>query len=210
MSERTVGIGLAAALFRLAPSALRWWERQGVLPSPRRTGAHRRYDEADLRRIGVAYLCHVTGRMPLAEARIVANGGLRNHRWKRAVRDQVLRLEAELDQLTAARDYLSHLLDCHDGDMATQCPYLPDELIKHTPRGEIAEPDLIKAARRARSMPGRRPVRDETAAVDDETLACEGCGQMIRAGLLGRPRRHCSAACRQRAYRRRRMVVPTD
>ncbi|WP_131724837.1 MerR family transcriptional regulator, partial [Mycobacteroides abscessus] len=34
IAEPTVNIGEAAALYDVAPSTLRWWEKQGVLSSP--------------------------------------------------------------------------------------------------------------------------------------------------------------------------------
>ncbi len=74
MNNNTVQIGHAAALFGLAPSTVRWWEKQGVLPPSRQAAGKRRYDLADLRRIGLAYLCTVTGMMPLEKAAAVTSG----------------------------------------------------------------------------------------------------------------------------------------
>ncbi|MFI1868287.1 helix-turn-helix domain-containing protein [Streptomyces jumonjinensis] len=37
-------VGEAAALYGLAPSTVRWWERQGVLDPPARVGGKRLYD----------------------------------------------------------------------------------------------------------------------------------------------------------------------
>jgi MerR HTH family regulatory protein len=74
MSDNTVQIGQAAALFGLAPSTVRWWEKQGVLPPSHQAAGKRRYDRTDLRRIGLAYLCSVTGMMPLEQTAIVTSG----------------------------------------------------------------------------------------------------------------------------------------
>jgi hypothetical protein len=40
------------------------------------------------------------------------------------------------------------------------------------------------------------------------TLSCEGCGAQLAQPATGRPRRTCSDACRQRAYRRRQFPPP--
>lgn len=147
-----VQIGEAAALYGLAPSALRWWEKQGVLPEPGQTGGRRTYAEADLRRIGLAYLCAVTGRMPLDQAAVVTSGGTRNDEWLKAVRQHIERLDEQCAQLQAAKDYLAHLLLCTSDDPTVDCPYLDEELIKYTPRGRFAEADLLDAARRSRTL----------------------------------------------------------
>ncbi|TCP49997.1 DNA-binding transcriptional MerR regulator [Tamaricihabitans halophyticus] len=148
-NEQTVQIGDAAALYGLAPSTLRWWERQGVLNLPARQGNRRSYTESDLRRIGVAYLCCVTGKMPLEAAAVVAAGESDVATWQQTVREQIARLESEMAQLRIAADYLGHLLDCVDDDMV-RCPYLDAELAEHTPRGRVANADFVAAARAAR------------------------------------------------------------
>ena len=43
----------------------------------------------------------------------------------------------------------------------------------------------------------------QPAPMTTATVTC-ACGAVIRQNWNGRPRRHCSAACRQRAYRRRK------
>lgn len=148
-AQRTVLIGEAAALFDLAPSTVRWWEKEGVLPPSRQAGGKRRYHRADLRRIGLAYLCAVTGMMPLDQAAIVSNGQSDNDEWHRAVRAQIARLDEQCARLQSARDYLAHLLTCTSDDPTVDCPHLEDELRRHTPRGRVDATDLVEAARRA-------------------------------------------------------------
>lgn len=194
VTDPAVPIGAAAALYDLAPSTLRWWEERGLLGPPERDGAQRRYREPDLRRIGVAYLCCVTGMMPLAQAAVVTSGKARNEDWRRTVTTQIEELGNRMDQLAAAREYLSHLLTCTDDDV-TECPYLDRELTAHTPRGRLPQADLVSAALAAR--------RDEKPVESDETR-CPSCAGPLPDGSRGRPRRYCSPACRQRAYRGRK------
>ena len=148
MNDNTVQIGDAAALFGLAPSTVRWWEKQGVLPPSRQAAGKRRYDRADLRRIGLAYLCTVTGMMPLEQAAVVTSGETVNADWQRAVRAQIARLDDQRARLQSARNYLEHLLTCTSDDPTVDCPHLDDELIRHTPRGRLADMELVEAARR--------------------------------------------------------------
>ncbi|MCM6776594.1 MerR family transcriptional regulator [Nocardia sp. CDC159] len=189
-SRHALPIGPRRRCTDLTPATLRWWERQGVIPPPRRRGGRRCYDEADLRRIGLAYLCCVTGRMSLSSAAIVTTGTARIDQWQRSVTEQIDRLDEQIAQRQAARAYLLHLLCCTDDDMA-QCPHLDAELIAHTPLG-----------------------RDEIAPRGDEIDGrnCASCGNPLTTSARGRPRSYCSQTCRQRAYRHRRSasVAPSD
>ncbi|RZQ60115.1 MerR family transcriptional regulator [Amycolatopsis suaedae] len=193
-----VTIGEAAALFGLAPSTLRYWERCGVLTPPPRRDGRRVYDEADLRRIGVAYLCCVTGMMPLDRAAVVTSGAADLEVWQETVREQIVEADRAIRQLTAARQYLAHLLSCESDDMAS-CPVLDGELIARTPRGRVTAPDLVTAARAREG--------DEMAVDGDER--CAWCGAPLQQPERGRRRRFCSHACRQRGYRRRTVIEST-
>ncbi|MFE0177546.1 MerR family transcriptional regulator [Streptomyces sp. NPDC059002] len=209
--QSAVSIGEAAALYGLAPSTVRWWERQGVLDPPAREGGKRRYDDTDLRRIGLAYLCCVVGRMPLDQAAVVTSGKVTRDAWQDAIDTQLAEVERQMAQLEAARRYLRHALRCTDDDIAGDCPVLDAELSAHTPRGRIPGADLVTAARTARDGGARReedgPPRDENAAArppcDEKPVLCPGCREPVTRSSRGRPRTYCSRACRQRAYRAR-------
>ncbi|MEV6279145.1 MerR family transcriptional regulator [Nocardia sp. NPDC051832] len=199
-----VSIGQAAALYDLAPSTLRWWESQRVLPEPARTHGRRVYDETGLRRIGLAYLCCVTGAMPLEHAAVVTSGN-RNELWQNTVRTHADLLEEKIEQLRSAHGYLMHLLECPDDDIVAECPWLDDELQSRTPRGHSAAGSFVTAAQ---STHGRTAVgdRDETEPSCDETSQpldrCAVCGGTFRQPTTGRRRQYCSRACQQRQYRK--------
>ncbi|WP_097232733.1 MerR family transcriptional regulator [Streptomyces zhaozhouensis] len=218
-NEPTVTIGQAAALYGLAPSTVRWWERQGLLNPPARRGGRRAYGPLDLRRIGMAYLCCVVGKMPLEQAAVVTSGAHSHADWQRTVGEQIEQLEERAEQLRAARDYLRHLLLCEDDDMA-RCHLLVAELAARTPQGPVPDGDLVAAARAAhrggasRDREARdREARDGEAREErpvarlprEETSgACAGCAAPMPRNSRGRPRRYCGRACQQRAYRARR------
>jgi MerR family transcriptional regulator, copper efflux regulator len=204
--RRGVLIGEAAALYGLAPSTVRWWERQGVLDPPAREGGRRLYGEADLRRLGLAYLCCVVGRMPLDQAAVVTSGRAALSTWQHAIGEQMEVLEQRIGQLEAALAYLSHLRLCAVDDIVRCCPVLESELSAHTPRGRVPGADLVSAARAAR--------RGETVGGDESQVRCPPgdvmpvgcpvCRGPVASAARGRPRTYCSQACRQRAYRSRR------
>ncbi|WP_078326273.1 MerR family transcriptional regulator [Mycobacteroides salmoniphilum] len=197
-TEPTVNIGEAAALYGLAPSTLRWWEKQGVLNSPTQHSGRRTYTERDLRRIGIAYLCCVTGMMPLRQAAVVTSHSAQPDTWRSAVTEQVADISTRIEQLDRAREYLNHLLSCQNEDIV-DCPYLDGELRTRTPRGRAAGTNLVSAARGA--CDESPPVRDEMAA--ELRGRCGFCDSELTTHGKGRPQRYCSPACKQRAYRQR-------
>ncbi|MBE1470396.1 MerR family transcriptional regulator [Kibdelosporangium phytohabitans] len=196
----SVRIGEAAALYGLSASTLRWWEEQGVLGSPERVDGRRRYDDQDLRRLGLAYLCCVVGMMPLDRAAVVTSVGIENQRWRHEVRAQAERLRQRIAQLESARDYLLHLMVCTKDDPSL-CPDLDEQLVVRTPRGRVDEPDLPAAARVARRYVNR--------ADDDENPGaptCPACRAPVPKATRGRPRAYCSPACTARGAVRRQDV----
>jgi len=209
MSDPTVSIGEAAALYGLTPATLRWWERQKVVAQPARDGGRRIYSDADLRRIGLAYLCCVVGKMPLDQAAVVTSGKVSHGMWQRTVGEQITSMGQRIEQLEAAKDYLRHLLYCRGDDMA-ECLFLDGELSTHTPRGRVSASDLIGAARAAggvRQEHAEPPVCDEIQSdrrPGDETPSlCTCCRAPMARAYRGRPRKYCSRACQQRVYRAR-------
>ncbi|WP_394814032.1 MerR family transcriptional regulator [Streptomyces litchfieldiae] len=184
-------IGEVSALFGLAPSTLRWWERQGLI-SPRRTeGSRRVYGRDELRRIAFVYICRTMAMMPLdAIADVLADGAASGH-WQDTVRARVSALDQQIERITAARGYLTHMLRCTHQD-PTRCPHLDREIHRHTPW----------RTGRDESPPPGRP-RNETAQG-----VCPACGHPVPRSATGRPRTYCSNACRQRAHRRRRLSPP--
>lgn len=200
-----VPIGRAAALYGLAPSTLRWWEAQGVLPEPPRVNGRRLYTEPELRRIGLAYLCCVTGAMPLEHTAAVTSGG--RAQWQSAVQRHTARIEEMIQQLQSAHHFLLRLLQCPDDDVVRECPDLDEELMNHTPRGRCPTLGLVAAAQSLplRTAAGRR--RDGTGVTRDEKSAaadrCTVCAEPLVRQARGRRREYCSRACQQRQYRQK-------
>lgn len=59
--ETRLSIGAVAERAGLAPSALRYYEAEGVLPEPERVSGRRVYDDGVLRRIAVIQACQAAG-----------------------------------------------------------------------------------------------------------------------------------------------------
>lgn len=203
-----VRIGEVAALYDLSPSTIRWWEREGVIEQPPRASGQRAYSELDLRRIGLAYLCCVVGKLPLKSAAVVVSDSTSFDERQEAIIEQIERFDAEIDAIREARDYLALLLRCSREDFV-RCPYLDHELIERTPRGRIPAEDLITAALEAFEAESER--RDDSERLPGAEQAgsppivsrCVVCNEPLTDQTRGRRPIYCSRACQQRAYRAR-------
>ncbi len=72
--EETLTIGQLADRAGVAPSAIRFYERSGVLPAPARVGGQRRYGAQDVRRLEVLGVAKRAG-FTLEETRVLLASG---------------------------------------------------------------------------------------------------------------------------------------
>lgn len=101
--SNTQTIGEVARRAGLQPSAIRYYERIGLLPKPERTGGKRRYSESVLNRLAVIQLAKQAG-FTLSEIRILLNGFSADTppsaRWQELARTKIPEVE---DLITRAR-----------------------------------------------------------------------------------------------------------
>ena len=111
-----LSIGEVAARSGVAPSALRFYERQGLISASRSDGNQRRYDRAVLRRIAFIQAGRAAG-VRLAEIQ-KALTGLPTRRtpsrkdWERLSNRWRDDLDARIETLQALRDRLTTCIGC--------------------------------------------------------------------------------------------------
>jgi MerR family transcriptional regulator, redox-sensitive transcriptional activator SoxR len=109
-------IGEVAVRSGVAPSALRFYERQGLIESARTDGNQRRYDRAVLRRIAFIQAGRAAG-VTLAEIR-ASLAGLPTSRtptrkdWERLSNKWRNDLDSRIETLQALRDRLTTCIGC--------------------------------------------------------------------------------------------------
>jgi MerR family redox-sensitive transcriptional activator SoxR len=109
-------IGQLAARSGVAPSALRYYEVQGLIRASRTTGNQRRYERAVLRRIAFVRSAQRVG-LTLEEIK-AALSQLPGDRtptpadWARLSRQWRPRLDAQIDRLVRLRDRLDSCIGC--------------------------------------------------------------------------------------------------
>jgi MerR family transcriptional regulator, redox-sensitive transcriptional activator SoxR len=135
-------IGEVARRSGMSPSAIRYYERLGVLPQPDRTGGRRRYDAAVLEALAIIRFAKHLG-FGLAETRVLLSEHdhrPRPERW----RESAERRLAEIDALVADAQRMRGLLE---ETLRHKCPKLAERgdalLVAETP-GSIAERQSVK------------------------------------------------------------------
>jgi len=145
-TSRTLRIGALAKASRLTPDAIRFYERQALLPRPRRTsGGFREYDATVLDRLRFIKQAQTHG-LTLREIRdLVIDQGRPGRDQCRRVRDLVAKrlqqLEDQRRELDAfcstLREYLTMCERALERPGQTQCPVVED-LGRETQRRRVA------------------------------------------------------------------------
>ena len=112
-------IGEVSRRTGLAPSALLYYEAEGLIRSRARCGLRRQYDAAALERLAVLRLFRQAG-FRLAEIKkLLVTGG--DTSWKEPGRAKHEEIGRQIAQLTAERDQLEHALQCPSPNLF-ECP----------------------------------------------------------------------------------------
>jgi MerR family transcriptional regulator, redox-sensitive transcriptional activator SoxR len=111
-----LSIGEVSARSGVAASALRFYERQGLISSARTDGNQRRYDRAVLRRIAFVQAGRAAG-VPLAEigdalSRLPTGRTPSRKDWERLSNRWRDDLDARIETLEALRDRLTTCIGC--------------------------------------------------------------------------------------------------
>jgi MerR family transcriptional regulator, redox-sensitive transcriptional activator SoxR len=109
-------IGELSARSGVAPSALRFYEAQGLLAARRTSGNQRRYDRAVLRRVALLQAGRAAGipleRIRLALATLPARRTPTRDDWERLSRGWRADLDAQIETLQALRNRLTTCIGC--------------------------------------------------------------------------------------------------
>jgi MerR family redox-sensitive transcriptional activator SoxR len=114
MEDTTLTIGQLAARFDIKTSAIRYYERVGVLPAPARESGQRRYGEDAVRRLEVLEVAKRAG-FSLEEARLLLQRTEAGSPAFEALRELATRKLPEVEALIArAEEMRSWLLTATD------------------------------------------------------------------------------------------------
>ena len=156
MNDTTLTIGQLAQRVGLNTSAIRYYERVGVLPEPARAGGQRRYGADAVKRLEVLEVAKRAG-FSLDDARVLLQSADAGSPAFEPLRELASRklpdVEALIARAQAMRDWLLTATDCScttfdvcalfDADRA-QAPHAPDPVsLRITHVGGVMQPGPI-------------------------------------------------------------------
>jgi len=110
-----VTIGEVAAKATIATSAIRYYERSGLLKQPLRKNGRRVYSEGVLHQLVIIEFAKETG-FTLSEIKLLLHGFPENTpasaRWKKMAREKIHELDVALAKTKAMRDMLEAMTSC--------------------------------------------------------------------------------------------------
>ena len=116
-----VSIGELARRGGVATSALRYYERIGLLSPAKRAGGKRHYTASSAERVAVIRLCQDAG-FTLAEiGRLLPGMSQGRSDWGYLAERKIAELEARIANAERAKELIRHALDCPYPDIFT-CP----------------------------------------------------------------------------------------
>lgn len=109
-------IGQVAVEAGLAPSAIRYYERRGLIPEPMRRGGRRRYSQKIFARLALIQMCKRLG-FELAEVELLVNG-LRNgdrstKQFRQLAESEVEKVNKSIEQAQVLRGLLAKAIACN-------------------------------------------------------------------------------------------------
>src|SRR5215469_3711247 len=113
--QRVMPIGQLARAAGLAPSAIRYYEKAGLLPSPARQSGQRRYGSETAARLRIIQLARDAG-FTIAETRTFLSGftpaTTPAARWRALAERKLAQLEAQSRRITRMRTLLESSFHC--------------------------------------------------------------------------------------------------
>lgn len=108
-------IGQVASIVGLASSAIRYYEKMGLIPRPTRTGGQRRYSQDVFSRLSMIHLCKQMG-FELGEVKTlldgVTKGDRSTKRFRQLAAQKLPRVEASIAQAQLMRELLVQATTC--------------------------------------------------------------------------------------------------
>ena len=130
-------IGEVAHKASIRPSAIRYYERIGLLPTPQRTSGRRHYEASILQKLGVIQMAQQAG-FTMAEIQTLLHdfpaGTPPSVRWQALANEKLIEIDALIQRAYTMRTFLEQALRC-------QCPNL-DECVTVTENASSGAMDI--------------------------------------------------------------------
>ncbi len=152
-SDDLLTVGDVAHRSGFAPSAVRFYEKQGLIQATRTAGGQRRFERQVLRRLAFVRAARNIG-LSLDEVRAALDSlpGSRTPTvadWSRVSRGWRARLDEEIAALQALRDGLDSCIGCGCLSLRTCRLYNPEDALAPAGPGAVRLPRALTEERRA-------------------------------------------------------------
>ncbi len=115
MKDESLTIGQVAKGAGLRPSAIRYYESEGLVPMARRVNGRRLYDRSVFETLALIRLAHEAG-FTIAETRTLMHGFDRatpaSARWQRMARQKLTEVRERIERAQRMQGLLEGLLEC--------------------------------------------------------------------------------------------------
>lgn len=132
-------IGEIARRAGVTTSAVRYYERRGLLAPDARVSGQRRYRDGSLRRLVFIGMLQDAG-LSLDDIDGIINAGDIDE-WKAIAQERLQALNEEIDRLKTARTYLRGALLCPFDHPLTECSFMGDEIDRRLDRNLPSDTD---------------------------------------------------------------------
>lgn len=122
-----VAIGELARRTGVATSALRYYERIGLLPPAERAGQRRLFPASTAERVALIRLCQDAGFTLEETGRLLIATTRQPREWDQMAQRKLAELDARITRAQQAKNLIRHALDCPQPDLLT-CPNLHSTL----------------------------------------------------------------------------------
>jgi DNA-binding transcriptional MerR regulator len=133
--DELLTIGELARRVGAAPSALRYWERAGLLAPATRVDDRRRYTPAAADRVGFIRLCQDAG-FGIGEIRSILERRPQGDAWRATAARKLADVRARIDRLETAATVLEHTLACPEPQLA-DCPRFAESVRRRATGDEL-------------------------------------------------------------------------
>jgi MerR family transcriptional regulator, copper efflux regulator len=152
-TDELVPINEVARCFGIAASALRYYERRGLLQPASHHAGRRWYGRTELRRLAIIGFWQQSALMSLEQIIDLLAEPSEAGQWKEIVVERRQALDQQIQQMTAARDYLDHMLSCPREHTYDGCPYF-EQAIWQSNEERLVAAKPHREHHEARSLPG--------------------------------------------------------
>jgi MerR family transcriptional regulator, copper efflux regulator len=129
-----IPIGEVARRLGVRASAIRYYEERGLVHPAARHSGRRWFGPAEVRRLTIIQYWQRSAMMSLEEIGDILAGPAATRGWTQVVQERIEALRLQAERLTAAREYLEHVLSHHPDSAPDGCHHY-ESLIVQAPPG---------------------------------------------------------------------------